>query len=163
MERTGVTRARSGCVSDGASVALSVPAFIPSDGPDSPAKDEAGAEGKRGEGSWIPATETPHGAPFEGPGEREQEQSPPGYPRRGCGVRGVCAVRFPFEQGTRRQSQQHPTLSCFPCAGLGCCLGSPSLENVSVSLAARLGGEHGLRLGSPANKPASQCCQDAGM
>lgn len=55
MERTGMTRARSGCVSDGVSVALSVPAFIPSDRPESPAKDEAGAEGKGGRelGPWY--------------------------------------------------------------------------------------------------------------
>lgn len=55
LERMGVTRARSGCVSDGASVALSVPAFIPSDRSDSLAKDEAGAEGKRGRelGPWC--------------------------------------------------------------------------------------------------------------
>lgn len=88
-----MTRARSGCVSDGASVALSVPAFVPSDGSDSPAKDEAGAEGKSGGGSWVPGTETSHGDPFEGPGEREQEQSPPGYPQAGLwGERGLCPV-----------------------------------------------------------------------
>lgn len=55
MERTGTTRARSGSVSDGVSVVLSVPAFIPSDGPDNPAKDKAGAEGKGGRelGPWY--------------------------------------------------------------------------------------------------------------
>lgn len=43
-----MTRTRSGCVNDGASVALSVPAFIPSDRSDSPAKDKTAAEGNGG-------------------------------------------------------------------------------------------------------------------
>jgi len=83
-----VTRARSGCVSDGVSVALSVLAFIPSDGFDSLAKDEAGAEGKGGR-ELVPGTVTPHGDPFEGPGEWEQQHLLPGAPSWVCGVRGV--------------------------------------------------------------------------
>lgn len=48
-ERTRVTRARSACVSDGTRV-LSGPAFIASDSPDSPAKDEE----EQGGGSCVP-------------------------------------------------------------------------------------------------------------
>lgn len=48
-----MTRARSGCVSDGVRV-LSVPGFIPGDSPD---KDKAGAEGEGG-GSSVPVCDT---------------------------------------------------------------------------------------------------------
>lgn len=97
LERTGVTRARSGRVSDGARV-LSAAACIPSDSPDSPAKDEAGAEGEEGREPG-PRAVAPHGDPCEGQGKGQRRVSP-GSPSQGCGVGAGCAVRCPSEQGT---------------------------------------------------------------
>lgn len=50
-----------------------MPAFIPSDSPDSPAKDKAGVERGRGLG---PCAVTPHGDPMEGTKEHLPREPP---------------------------------------------------------------------------------------
>lgn len=90
-----------------------MPAFIPSDSPDSPAKDEAGAEGEGGR-ELCPCAVTPHGDPGKG-----QRSSCPRSPHQGCGVTGGCAV--PLSRAPMALPE-HPALSCSPCPEPGSAL-----------------------------------------